>query len=133
MAHVAANIDAQVAADGAGKRVGGVRRSEEDASTADGAKALPDHADDRARGEVHAQVVVKLLGSEVAVVCLGLVHCWLEHLERNELVALVLEAANNFADEATLHAVGLDRDEGTLGLGRHWTKVDLATKRQQVK
>ena len=57
----------------------------------------------------------------------------LHELERDELEALLLEALDDLADEAALHAVGLDRDEGTLGLGRHWTKVDLATKRQQVK
>ncbi len=39
------------------------------------------------------------------------------HLEGDKLVALGLEASDDVADEAALHAVGLDRDERALVLG----------------
>jgi hypothetical protein len=48
----------------------------------------------------------------------------LVELERDELEALLLEALDHLADEAALHAVGLDHDVRALGghLVRVWAK-----------
>lgn len=37
-----------------------------------------------------------------------------QHLQTHELEALVLEAGDNGGNEATLHAIGLDGNEGAL-------------------
>lgn len=41
-----------------------------------------------------------------------------DHLEGEELVAALLEALDDLADESALDAVGLDGDEGAFFLGR---------------
>ena len=51
------------------------------------------------------------LALEVSVVLLEVLLRGVDHLGVDELVAPLLEAANNLADEATLDAVGLDHDE----------------------
>lgn len=117
VAHVATDVDAQVAADRAGQGVSGVRRAEQHASALHNAEALPHHADDRAGREVLAQAAEELLARQVAVVLLRLLNGGLQQLQANELVALVLEAADDLADEAALDAVGLHSNEGALGLG----------------
>lgn len=43
----------------------------------------------------------------------------LVQLEGTELEALPLEAADDFADKTTLHAIGLDHHIGNLGLDGH--------------
>ena len=119
VADVASDVDGVVAADGAGERVGGVGGAEENAAALDDVEALPDHTDDGAGGEVLAETAVEGLSGEVNVVGLGLLEGGVDHLEGNELVALALEAGDDLAGEAALDAVGLDSDEGTLGLGGH--------------
>jgi hypothetical protein len=56
----------------------------------------------------------KRLGGQVRVVALSLRLGGPQHLQPHELEALVLEAGDDGCDEATLHAIGLDGNEGAL-------------------
>lgn len=49
----------------------------------------------------------------------------LDHLHAHEFEAFHLEPLDDLADDAPLHAIGLDGNEGTLELGSH----DSETKR----
>ncbi len=55
-------------------------------------------------------------GGEVAVVALELLAGGPHHLHGDELVALLLEAGHDLANQTALHAVGLDHDVGNLRL-----------------
>ena len=61
VADVAADIDGEVATDGAGGRGGGVGGTEEDAVGLDGVTALPDHGADGARVHVWGSVSMDML------------------------------------------------------------------------
>lgn len=56
----------------------------------------------------------KRLGGKVRVVALRLCLGGPQHLHTHKLEALVLEAGDNGGNEAALHAIGLDGDEGAL-------------------
>lgn len=114
VADVAANIDAEISADGSGEGVGGVGGAEEGAASLDGALALPDHGADGAGAEVLAEALVEALLGEIGVVLLGLLEGGDEDLQADELVALLLEAADDITDETALDSVGLDSDESAL-------------------
>lgn len=68
--YVPSDLNAEVAADGAGERVVGAGLAQELAARLDGVGALPDHADDRARGHVRDESREELLASQVGVVLL---------------------------------------------------------------
>jgi len=114
VADVAADLNGEVAADGAREGVGGVGGAEEGAAALDDAEARPAHGDDGARREVVDEGAVEGLGREVDVVGLGLLLGGSEHLEAHQLVALLLEASNDSTNEGALDTVGLDGDEGAL-------------------
>merc|ERR1712000_392958 len=136
VADVAANLDAKVAADGAGERVVGAGLAEELAARADGVVALPHHADDGARGHVLDEASEEALGGQVGVVLLKELLGGVGHLQGSELEALLLKALDDLADQATLDAVGLDHNVGALashverevgwqkGLGREGIKSE---------
>lgn len=114
---VAANGDAKVATDAASLRVVGVGGTHELAALLDDVGALPDHADDGARGEVLAEARVELEVAQVLVVGLRHLEAGVEHLEADQLVATRLEALDDLTDQVALHTIGLDGDEGALLVG----------------
>lgn len=114
---VAARGDAVVSAQRAGRGLVGVGGAEDFAAREDHVRALPDHADDGARGKVLDEPREEGARGQVGVVGLGALLGRRHELERHQLVALLLEARDHLADESALHAVGLDGDERAL-LGR---------------
>ena len=118
VADVAADVDGEVATDGArggGKGVGG---TEDGAASLDGVTTLPDHGADGARQHVLDQTGEEGLALEVGIVVLEVLLAGSDELDGNELEATVLEARNDGANQATLDAIRLDSNEGLLG-GRH--------------
>ena len=114
---VPADLNAVVAADGARVRGGRVSGADDLAAGSDDALALPHHGDDGAGDDVLDEGAEEGLGREVGVVLLreGALH--LHQLQGFEEETLLLEAADDVADETALHAVRLDHDEGDLGVG----------------
>jgi hypothetical protein len=118
VADVSADIDGEVTADGAGgggQRVGGAK---EDTASLDGITALPDHGANGARVHVLNQTREEGLASQVGIVLLEVLLAGSDKLDGDKLVASILEARDDGADQATLDAIGLDSNEGLLG-GRH--------------
>jgi len=114
MADVAADVDAIITTDGAGERGGGVGLAEHDAASLDGVEALPDHAADGAGRHVLNQTGEELLFLQVSVVLLQVLDGGGLELQGLELEALLFEALDDLANEATLDTVGLDHDVGAL-------------------
>src|SRR5690606_494762 len=107
-----APVAAEVAADGAGERLGGVRRAGERAEAGDDALTLGDDREDLAgehevdeRLEERLALVLGVVGGEQ----LG---GRVEQAHGDERVALGLDAPQDLAGQATADAVGLDEDEG---------------------
>ena len=121
MANVSANLDAEVATDGAGLGVLGVGLAQHDPSGLDDVEAFLDYRDDRAACQVLAEAGVEGPAGEVSIVLLQQVLRSLHELHRKQLEALLLKSLQNLPDQTTLDAVGLDHDEGSLlvGLGSH--------------
>jgi len=115
VADVAADVEAQVTTDGTGSGIGGVGGAEHHAAGLDGVEALPDHAADGAGEHVLDQTGEELLFAQVRVVLLQVLLAGGHELHGGEPEALLLEALDDFANEATLDAVGLDHDVGALG------------------
>lgn len=113
---------AQVTADGAGGRGEGVGSAEQSAALLDDILALPDHGDNGAGSHVLDQTREEGLALEVLVVLrsarrthlLKVLLACLGELEGHELVATVLEALDDLANETALNAVGLDHDVSWL-------------------
>ena len=116
---VPADLDAKVAPDGARLAVDGVRLAQHDAARLDGVEALPDHGHDGARGHVLDQSREEGLLAEVGVVRLEVLDRGLHELHGHQLEALLLEPLDDVADDAALHAVRLDHDEGPLVVGHN--------------
>ena len=102
VADVAADIDGEVATDGAGGRGGGVGGTEEDTAGLDGVTALPDHGADGAGGHVGNETGEERLAGEVGVVGLEVLLGGGDQLDGRELEAAVLEALDDGADQAAL-------------------------------
>ena len=77
-------------------------------------KLLPHHSTDGAAGHVGDQSTEETLAGEVGVVLLQVFHGGLHHLHGDQLETLLLKARDNLANQATLDAVRLDHDEGSL-------------------
>ena len=108
MANVAANFNAEVSTNGT--RVGLTRHggTQHLAARGDGALAFPDHGHNRARGHVGDQTGEKLLAGKVSVMLFHVLLTGGSQLHGNQLEALGFETLDNFADNATLDAIGLD-------------------------
>ena len=78
--------------------------------------ALPDHGADGARGQVGDQSLEEGLLGQVRVVLLQVLLAGSHHLDGDELVAAVLEAGEDGADQAALDTIGLDGDEAERAL-----------------
>ena len=115
MHHVIANADCKIAADAAGRsgrRVGG---SHHRAHLRDGVIALPHHGHDRRRGDEVDEAGEERLAHVLGVVRFGESAVDTHQLQRDEVQSTALETRDQLADEAALHAVGLDQDQGSLG------------------
>jgi len=114
VAHVAANVNGIIEADGAwsrGKWVGG---TEDEAASLDDLAALPDHGDNWARGHVTDETWEEGLVLQVLIVLLEVLLGGRDHFDGDELEATLLEAGNNVTDKSTLDTVWLDSNEGLL-------------------
>jgi hypothetical protein len=76
-----------------------------------------DHRDDGSGGEELDKAAEEWLLVEVLVVTPSQVLGGDDELQADELEALLLEARDDLVDEATLHTIGLDGDEGALVVG----------------
>ena len=103
---------AQVTADGAGGRGEGVGSAEQSAALLDDILALPDHSHDRTRRHVLDQTWEKWLALKVLVMLLKVVFTSVHQLHGHKLVATVLEALDDLANETALDTVWLDHNVG---------------------
>ncbi|GMT02925.1 hypothetical protein PENTCL1PPCAC_25098, partial [Pristionchus entomophagus] len=111
VADVAANLDGEVSADGSGsggERVGG---SEHDTALLDDVESLPDHGDDGSGDHVVDEGGEEGLLLQIDVVLLKMGLGGGHLLKGDQLVAALLEALDDLADESTVDAVRLDHDE----------------------
>lgn len=104
VAQVAADIDGEVEADGAGGGVGGLGGAQQLATDGEGVLALPHHAHDGAGRHVGDQAGEEGLGGQVLVVLLQQSLGGRHHLQGNQLQALALEAGDDLANQAALDA-----------------------------
>ena len=109
--HRGAPVAAEVAADGAGQRLGRVGGAGQGAEALDAAVALDDDGGDRAGGHELAQRLEERLADVLLVVRVEPVEVGREHLEGDEAVALRLDATQHLPGEAAGESVGLDEDE----------------------
>jgi len=115
MDHIAADVDRQIAADGAGlsfKRLGG---PDQLAGTGDHPIAFPNHRHHRAGGDEVNQASKEGALLVYAVMLLSQLAAGGELLQTNKLETLALEASENFTHQPALDAIGLNGDEGTFG------------------
>lgn len=124
VADVTADINGVVTADGARGRGEGVGGTEKNTTGLDGITALPDHGADGTAVHVVDEASEEGLVLEVGIVLLEVLLAGGDELDGSKLVAAVLEAGDDGANESTLDAVGLDSNEGLLG-GRHAGNWDL--------
>lgn len=111
---VPADIDAEVPADRAWSRLGGLGDTHHRAGDAHHAGALPDHGADGAAGQELAEAGEEGPGGVLLVVLLDKVLRGHEELHSNKLEASALEAGDDLADKAALDAIGLHHEESAL-------------------
>ena len=116
VADVSADINAEVAADGAGLGVEGLGGTEHLSAGLDGVVAFPDHSADGAGAHVLDKASEETLLGEISVVLLHVFLAGGAELHGLELEALLLEALDDGANKTTLDTVRLDHDEGSLSL-----------------
>lgn len=117
MANVSADINTEVASDGARvgvKRLGG---AEHLSAGQDDVVALPDHAANWTRCCILDKPWEERLGLEVSVVLLKLLLAGLAEFHAHEFKALCLESLEDGSDESSLDTIGLDHDICALSLG----------------
>mmetsp|Transcript_26623 Transcript_26623/g.83645 ORF Transcript_26623/g.83645 Transcript_26623/m.83645 type:complete len:237 (+) Transcript_26623:73-783(+) len=129
VADVPADLDAKVAADGAGLALGGLGRAEHLAAGDDSAISRPHHAEDRAGHHVVDHALEETLAGKVGVVLLHVLARRRHQLGREQLEALLLEALEDVTDQPALHAVGLDHDVSALHLAVVAGHLDVPTSR----
>ena len=110
VADVAADLDAEITTDGAHGTLGRHGCSEHLAALEDDILALPHHCADGSAGHVVDETSEESLAGEVSVVLLHVLAAGGSELHGDQLVALLLEALDDVADEAPLDAIGLDHD-----------------------
>lgn len=111
---IAANLEAEVGADGAGGGFGGAGGAHDLAGGGDGVGAFEHAGDDGAGGDVFHEAVEEGLAFVLAVVLAGHVAIHFEEAEADHAEAAALEAGEDFAGEAPLHGVWLDEDESAF-------------------
>ena len=124
MNHVVAHVHAEVATDGAGVGVSAVGGADEFASDGNGFNTLPGHANDGSGGHEFDEAWEE--GALLVDIVVGTSDFFGRHhgLQADEFEAFSLKSSNNFADEASLHAVGFDHNIGRFhGVHRTDPKV----------
>ena len=119
MDDVAADVDAEITADGARVGLQRLGLAQHLARGLDDVGALPHHGDHRTGHHVVDEAGEEGLAGEVAVVLLKVLSVGTHQLEGEKLVASVLEAADNARGQVALHAVRLDHQESSLLSGLH--------------
>jgi len=114
VADVAADVNGEVATDGARGGGSGVGGTEKGTAGLDGITTLPDHGADGARVHVRDQTSEERLVAEVSVVLLEVLLAGGGELNGSHLEALRLEARDDGANQTPLHTVRLDSDESLL-------------------
>lgn len=94
--------DSKVTTDGARRRRQWVSRAEQLTADLDDLTALPDHGADGAGAHVGDQTLEEGLVRQVGVVLLEVLLGGSDELDGDELVAALLEAGDDCADEAAL-------------------------------
>ena len=110
MADVAADVNAEVAADRARSRGERVRSTEKSTALLDNILALPNHSDYWARRHVLDQAREERLALEVLVVLFEVVLTSLDQLHGHKLIATVLKALNDLTNQTALDTVRLDHN-----------------------
>ncbi len=101
MDDVTANLNAEITTDGARQALSGIGLANKATSALDGILALPDHRNNGARREEVHQAREEGLALQVRVVSLCEILGWVDDLDRNQLVALALKAADDLTNKAT--------------------------------
>lgn len=114
MNDIAANADAKITANCAGDRGERVGRADHQTSCGNDALAFPDHRRERTGGDEFDQSLEEGTLPMDGVVALGQFLGGLDELEADERKALGFEAADDFANEVALDAIGLDGNECTF-------------------
>jgi hypothetical protein len=109
---VAADVHAEVVADGARRGLGRLGGAQGLAHGGDGVLALPGHGQHRRAGDVVDQARVEGLVLELGVVLGGQFLRHAHELGAHQLQAAALQAGDDLTDQAALHAVGFHHDEG---------------------
>ena len=117
MDDVAADVDGQIATNGAGLSLEGLGGTDQLAGTGDHTIAFPDHGHHRAGGDEIDQTSKEGTLLVDAVVLFGQGAAGSDLLQAHQLEPLALKAAEDFAHQPTLDAVGLDGDERAFGHG----------------
>ena len=110
VADVASNFDAVISANGSRSRVTGHGGSKHFASFLYDTGTFPDHGADGSTGHVGNETGEEFLFLEVFVV---LFHVFLTRggqLHGDQLVSLLFETLDDFSNESTLDAIGLDHN-----------------------
>ena len=110
MNDVASDVDAVVAADGAGVGVEGLGGTEHLAASENNVVAFPHHGNDGSHHHVLDETGEEGLGGKISIVLLEVFLGRSHHLERNELESFLLKTLDDGADKAAHDAVGLDHD-----------------------
>jgi len=115
VAHVAADIDGVVEANGSWGRGTGVGGTEDSTASLDDVAAFPDHGDDRSRRHVANETGEEWLCLQIFIMLLEMLLGGGDDFDSGELEALLLEAGDDVSNEATLDAIWLDGNESLLG------------------
>jgi hypothetical protein len=70
--------------------------------------SLPDHGTNRSRAHVRNETREKFLGLQIFVVKLHVFLAWLGQLHGHQLVSLLLKSLDDFSNQSSLDAIGLD-------------------------
>src|SRR5690606_18596162 len=127
LGHVAAPLAPEVAADRARGGRGRVRGAGEGAEALDDPVPLDDGGDDGTGGHEAHERAEERLARVLGVVLLEQGGRGGAHVEGDEGVALRLDASQDLADEPARDAVGLDEDEGALGVSHGPNPTRAAT------
>ena len=104
----------EIAADRARRGLAGVRRAHQRAHDLPRLGPFDDHRDQRAARDERDEIAEERLAVVLGVVTLRGRVVELAQLERDDLQALALDAADDLADEPALDAVGLAEDERSV-------------------
>jgi len=114
VADIASHVDAQVATNRAGSRLGRLGSTEHDAARLDGVGTFPHQAAHGSTAHVVNEASEEALGGQIGIVLLKQLARRCHELERLQLEALLLESTNNLPDQSSLNAIRLDHNVGAL-------------------